>query len=208
MDQLIHRILKASWSLKIGVIAGLSALLTLANWYFVVLPTQETTTRAEAERKRLEGEFIDKQQIADNLNEYRREKAMLEEKLQAALAELPQERAIDELLRQLNELGAGSELQIVSVEPQPESKEQFFARIPVRMRVAGSYHEVASFLDEVGKLKRIVNVNEIKLGRPAAESEKIVLSAEFLATTFRFLTPEEQSQPQQSGKGKGKGGAR
>lgn len=191
MDKFIHQILRASWPLKIGVIAGVSLLLTGGNWYIYVSPAQEQTKRAEAERRRLEGDYIDKQQIADNLNEYREEKAQLEAKLEAALAELPQERAIDELLRQLNDLGVDSELQIVSVEPLQEAREDFFARIPVKMKVAGSYHEVVTFFDLVGKLRRIVNVNEIRLGQPKTESEKVQLSAEFMATTFRFLTPEE-----------------
>lgn len=191
MDKLIHQILKASWPLKIGVLAGISLLVTGGNWYFYVAPAQKQIQRAESERRRLEGDYIDKQQIADNLNEYRQEKAQLEEKLEAALAELPQERAIDELLRQLNELGVDAELQIVSVEPQQESKADFFARIPVKMRVSGSYHEVVTFFDLVGKLRRIVNVNEIQLRQPKLESEKVHLSAEFMATTFRFLSPEE-----------------
>lgn len=191
MDKLIHQILKASWRLKIGVIAGLAGLMVLGNWYFTISPAQDEIKRSEAQRKRLEGEYIDKQQTADNLNEYLEEKVQLEARLEAALAELPQERAIDELLRQLNELGAGSDLEIVSVEPQSEALDEFFARIPVRMKVAGSYHEVVSFFDQVGRLKRIVNVNEIKLGQPKTESEKVQLSAEFMATTFRFLSEEE-----------------
>jgi len=193
MDKLIHQILKASWSLKIGVIAALSALMTLGAWYFYVQPARDQIKRLEAQRRKLEGEYIDKQQIADNLNEYRREKAELEEKLAAALLELPQEAAIDELLRQLHELGSNAALQIVAIEPQAEAKEEFFARIPVRMRVSGSYHEVLTFLDEVGRMKRIVNVSGIQLDKPAMNNEKVVLEASFLATTFRFLTPEEMA---------------
>lgn len=203
MDKLIHQILKASWSLKIGVIAALSALITLGSWYLYVKPAQGETQRLEVERKKLEGEYIDKQQIADNLNEYRREKAELEEKLAQALTELPQEAAIDELLRQLHELATTSELRIDSIEPMDETKEAFFARIPVRMKVSGTYHEVLTFLDEVGRLKRIVNVAGINLGSPAIENDRVLLSADFLATTFRFLSEEEmKGAKKKSGKKK------
>lgn len=206
MDKLIHQILKASWSLKIGVVAVISALMTLGSWYFFVKPAQEQTQRLESERRRLEGEYIDKQQIADNLNEYRREKAELEEKLEEALMELPQEAAIDELLRQLHELGTAAELQIVSIEPQDETKEEFFARIPVKMTVSGSYHEILTFLDEVGRMKRIVNVAEIQLAAPAVRDDKVILAANFLATTFRFLSPEEmEANAKKSAKGKKRG---
>lgn len=203
MDKLIHQILNASWSLKIGVVAALSALITLGSWYFYIKPAQEKTVKLEADRKKLEGEFIDKQQIANNLNEYRREKAELEEKLAEALTELPQEAAIDELLRQLHELGTTAELEIVSIEPQAEAREDFYARIPVRMKVSGSYHEVLTFLDEVGRMKRIVNVSAIQLGNPNMKSDRVHLAADFLATTFRFLSPEEMEAAQ-----KAKGGRR
>lgn len=194
MDKLIHQILKASWSLKIGVVAALSVLITAASWYFVVHPAQQEIAKLEADRKKLEGEYIDKQQIANNLNEYRREKAELEAKLAEALTELPQEAAIDDLLRQLHELGTTAELQIVTIEPQAETKADFYARIPVRMKVSGSYHEVLTFLDEVGRMKRIVNVSGIQLGGPKLQNDRVLLSADFLATTFRFLSPEEMEK--------------
>lgn len=208
MDKLIHQILKASWSLKISVIAALSALITLGSWYFYVKPAQGEIQRLEVERKKLEGEYIDKQQIADNLNEYRREKAELEEKLAQALTELPQEAAIDELLRQLHELATTAELQIVSIEPQEEAVEEFFARIPVRMKVSGTYHEVLTFLDEVGRMKRIVNVAGIDLGNPAIEHDRVLLSADFMATTFRFLSEEEMEENAKKKSGKKKRGRR
>lgn len=208
MDKLIHQILKASWSLKIGVVAALSALITAASWYFFVNPAQQEIAKLEADRKKLEGEFIDKQQIANNLNEYRREKAELEAKLAEALTELPQEAAIDDLLRQLHELGTTAELQIVTIEPQAESKADFYARIPVRMKVSGSYHEVLTFLDEVGRMKRIVNVSDIQLGTPKMQNDRVLLNADFLATTFRFLSPEEMEQNAKSNKNKKRRGRR
>ncbi len=201
MDRLIHQILKASWPLKIGVVAGLSALMTLGSWYFLVHPARSETVKLENRRRKLEGEYIDKQQIANNLNEYRREKAELEAKLAEALTELPQEAAIDDLLRQLHELGTQAELQIVTIEPHAESKDEFYARIPVRMKVSGSYHEIVSFLDEVGRMKRIVNVSGIQLANPTMRNDRVVLAADFTATTFRFLNQEEMEAKKSAAKG-------
>lgn len=191
MERLIDSILKATWGAKIGVVLAIAVVATGLNWYVLTDDLQMQIERTEGQRKQLEGDFIDKKQIADNLNEYRRQKELLEQKLEAALQELPQDKAIDELLRQVNDVGVKAGLEITAVEPQAEAKEQFFARIPVRMKVAGNYHEIAVFFDSVGKLKRIVNVNDIKFANPTRRNEKMVLAAEFKATTFRFLKPEE-----------------
>lgn len=203
MEQFLNQVLRASWPIKIGVISGLALLLTAGTWYFSVEPTRQQIERAEEERKRLEEDYIDKQQIADNLNEYRKQKAELEEKLQETLAELPHEKAIDELLRQLDEVGVASGLQILSVHPQAEQVAEFFARIPIKMRVSGNFHDVASFFDEVGKLKRIVNVSDIQFSRPTTQADKVILTAEFTATTFRYLDPSEIKK-KKSAKGRGR----
>lgn len=191
MEQLIDKVVKATWGAKIAALMGIAVLVTGLNWYMFTDDLQTKIVSTEETRKRLEGDFIDKKQIADNLNEYRRRKELLEQQLEAALQELPQDKAIDELLRQMNDVGVKAGLDITSVEPGAESREQFYAKIPVKMKVSGNYHEVAVFFDSVGKLKRIVNVNDIKFASPDKRNEKMVLKAEFQATTFRFLKKEE-----------------
>jgi type IV pilus assembly protein PilO len=191
MEQLIERILKAPWSTKIAVVVGVVALLTGLNYMMMVSPAGADIQRVDVQLKKLEGDFIDKQQIANNLNQYRREKELLEQKLKEALTELPNDRDLDELLRQLSDVATKSGLDIASVVPGKEAPEKFFARIPVRMKVAGNFHEIAVFFDSVGKLRRIVNINELKFGTPRQRNEKVVIDAEFTATAFRFIPPAE-----------------
>ena len=189
MEQLIDKLVRAPWSTKIGSLAAVVLVLCGAVYLLGVQPAQDEIATTDADLKRLEGEYIDKQQIANNLNQYRKEKEVLEQRLQEALTELPNEAAIDDLLRQLNDLGAKSGLEIITVEPGAEVPDQFFARIPIKMQVVGNYHEVAVFFDSVGKLKRIVNVSEVNLKTPTKRAEKIVVNADYVATTFRFLPP-------------------
>lgn len=202
MEQLIVRIVRAPWLVKIGAVVGIATVVTAINWFALIDPTNTEIVAAESKRKTLEGQYIDKQQIANNLNEYHRQKEVLEAQLAAAMQELPNEKAIDELLRQLNDLGVKSGLSIALVEPQPEVPQDFFARIPVKMKVAGSFHEVAMFFDAVGKLKRIVNVADLKFGAPKKQSEKVILDAEFVATTFRFRekAPDEDKKDRRRGR--------
>src|SRR5205823_7685944 len=124
-------------------------------------------------------QLAEKQEIAQNLNERRREMDMLEQKLAEALTELPEQKDIRELLAQLNDIGKKSGLEISAVEPGAESPAQFFSKIPIRMTVSGNYHEIAMFLQEVANMRRIVAVNNIKLGNGQLKNDKVVLQSEF-----------------------------
>lgn len=200
MEQLIDRIVKAPWPVKIGAVVGVIVVATVATFFLLISPTNDEIKRIDDRLKKLEGEFIDKQQIANNLNQYRREKEILEQRLAEALTELPNERAIDDLLRQLHDVGEKSGLEIVSVEPGSEQPDQFYAKIPITMRVTGNYHEIAVFFDAVGKLKRIVNINNIELKNPKPRNEKMVVEGTYLATTFRFRPEAAKAADDAKGK--------
>lgn len=205
MEQLLEKVIRTPWPTKIAGLVGAVALLVGAVYLLGVSPAAEEIETTDRRLRELEAEYLDKQQIANNLNQFRKEKELLDQRLQEALAEMPNEAAIDELLRQLNDLGTKSGLEIVAVEPGTEVPDQFFARIPIKMKVVGNYHEVAVFFDSVGKLKRIVNVNDVSLKTPAKRAEKIVVSADYVATTFRFLPEAEAAKDAKNAKGaKGK----
>lgn len=191
MEQLIERVIRTPWPTKIAALAGAVLVMVGAVYLLGVSPAADEIEATDRKLRQLEAEYLEKQQIANNLNQYRKEKELLDQRLQEALTELPNEAAIDELLRQLNDLGVKSGLEIAAVEPGAEVPDQFFARIPIKMKVVGNYHEVAVFFHSVGKLKRIVNVSDVSLKSPAKRAEKIVVNAEYVATTFRFLPPSE-----------------
>jgi len=77
-------------------------------------------------------------------------------------------------------------LEIVSFTPMPEQPQDVYARIPVAMEVAGSYHQIARFAKVVGELKRIVNIENLELGGPGVRDGVVQLHARFVAATFRF----------------------
>lgn len=187
MEQLIERINKLSVAAKAGILAGVVLGVTAILVYFSFMPMEEDIDRRSAELRTIESELAAKQSIADNLTEKRREMDELEAKFQAALTELPERKDMEELLAQLNDIGKKAGLEVAKVVPGVEGAENaFISRIPVAMAVTGNYHEIAMFLQEVANLKRIVNVSNIKLSKPDARGDKIVLGSEFLATTFRF----------------------
>ena len=187
MEQLIDRIAKAPPLVKFGGIAAAVVAITVANFFFLIQPIEDQIEQTVATQSQLDKQLAEKQEIAQNLTERRREMDLLEQKLAEALTELPEKKDIDELLAQLNDIGKKAGLEISRVEPGAESPGGFFAKIPIKMSVTGNYHEIAMFLQEVAAMRRIVNVNNIRLGGSTVKNDKVVLSSEFLATTFRFL---------------------
>jgi type IV pilus assembly protein PilO len=203
-QDILNSILKAPLSQKVVGLGLIAALITAGNWYFLVDPVQQEITRQQGTLRQLEDELIQKQSIANNLAQFKREKEILERRLQQALTELPNEANIDELIKSLAEVGNKSGLVINDIAPQPEQKQSFYASIPVVMAVTGNYHEVGVFLDSISKLARIVNVTNIKMHTPKMSGDKLVVSASYVATTFRFL-PEAQAEAQAPGQGQGQG---
>ncbi|HEX8436294.1 type 4a pilus biogenesis protein PilO [Archangium sp.] len=189
MDKYLDRIVKAPPAVKFGGLAAAVVLMTAANFFWVIQPLEEQAEGQRAEQRRLDLDLAEKSEIAQNLNERRREMDVLEQKLAEALTELPENKDVEELLAQLNDIGKKSGLAISRVEPGPESVGggDFFARIPIKMVVAGNYHEIAMFLQEVANMRRIVNVNNIQLGNATMKNEKVLLQSSFMATTFRFV---------------------
>jgi len=199
MEQLLDKIAKAPSAAKYGGLAGLVVLLSVLNFFFLIQPLQDQIADQENQQRGLDRQLAEKQEIAQNLNERRREMDILEQKLAEALTELPEKKDIDELLGQLNDIGKKSGLEIARVEPGVESSATFFAKIPIKMAVSGNYHEIAMFMQEIANMRRIVNVNNIKLGTPIQKNDKVVLSSEFLATTFRFVNQAAQPVKKASG---------
>lgn len=198
MDRILDAVARAPLALKAGVVAAVVVVLTALNYFVVSIPTfgpsisdtGERIARAEADQRRVDNDLIEKTAIANNLNQFRREKEILEQRLQSALAELPEEKKIDELLQLFQEQARKAGLEITSIEPKPEVSEGFYARVPIDMQVTGNFHEIVTFFDALARLRRIVNVNNISFDSPKDAGGKVTLTGKFLVTTFMFVQPK------------------
>jgi type IV pilus assembly protein PilO len=199
MQQLLERINKLTLAAKLGIIFGIALVLTAGTWYFLISDLQTRIEGLKAEYVAKSNELAEKQEIADNLVERKRELDKAEADFQAALAEMPEQKDIDELLAQLNDVGKKSGLEISKVTPAEETPDKFYSKIPISMTVKGNYHEIAMFLQEVSNMKRIVNVNNIKFVQPSNKNDKVILGADFLATTFRFKEAEKPKAAKSGG---------
>lgn len=186
MEQLIERINKLAMPSKAGIIAAIILALTAGTYFLLITDLDTAIAGIKAEQSAKEITLAEKQSIADNLNERRKEMDALDQRFQEALTQLPEKKDIEELLSQLSDVGKKSGLEISRVVPQPEAAEGFYSRIPITMAVSGNYNEIAMFLQEIANLRRIVNVSDLKLGTPIVKGDKVTLSSDFMATTFRF----------------------
>jgi type IV pilus assembly protein PilO len=188
------------------VVAGTLVLVTALTYFVFSLPfgpsisdIETRIKKTNADQARLERDFTEKQAIANDLNRFRKEKELLEQRLEEALAELPEQKNIDELLQLFQDRAQKAGLEINTIEPKAEQSQGFYATIPIPMTVTGNFHEIATFFDALGRLRRIVNVSEISLDQPKEVKGKVVVTAKFMLTTFMFV--------EQPG-GKKKGGAK
>lgn len=196
MEKLIERLIKAPLGAKVGVVGLVVVLLTVVNYFALgmnlggsIQATEQKIRKARQEQARLDKEYIEKTAIANNLNQFRREKELLEQQLREALAELPEEKNIEDLLQLFQDRALKAGLKIGSIEPKPPTTERFYAKIPIPMTVTGNYHEIATFFDSLGRMRRIVNVSDVSLDQPKDVNGKMILSGKFLVTAFMFVDP-------------------
>ena len=212
MEQLVDRMVKAPLGAKVGVVAGVVALLFVLNYFVLgmnfgasISETEDKIRRTQQQQAQLDREYIEKTAIANNLNQFRREKELLEQQLRDALAELPEDKKIEDLLQLFQDRAIKAGLKIESIEPKPPVTDRFYARIPIPMSVKGNYHEIATFFDSLGRMRRIVNVSDIVLDAPKDVSGKMVLSAKFLVTAFMFVEAAPAAPAKGAAKAKGAG---
>ncbi|OHB33610.1 MAG: hypothetical protein A2X84_14120 [Desulfuromonadaceae bacterium GWC2_58_13] len=187
MDPRLEKVLKLP-AYQRGLIL-LAFMLAIAGLfvYLLYLPLQEEYAGLEKKNNSLQDKLQEDQRIADNLPKFKAEFEKMEVLLGDALKELPNDKEIPNLLTSITSMAKESGLEVIRFKPGGERPKGFYAEVPVELKLVGSYHEVALFSDAVGKLPRIVNLNNLSLGNPKDVGGRTVLSIDCLATTFRFI---------------------
>jgi len=193
MEELIGRISKIPLVQRIAILAGLVVLILVANYFFFVSPKQTQIAASEQKIQQLDSELIQKKAIARNLPRYRVEVERLKQRLNQALTLLPNQAEIPELLQKIASRVEQSDCEMTTFEPQSEVVSGFYAKIPVKMSITGNFHSVLTFFDKVAKLNRIVNVTNISMSEPEVQNKKVVVKADFVATTFKFVETEKKA---------------
>lgn len=175
----------------------------VADWQGQV---DELAAGAEQEAK-LKEEYKNKKQQAVNLDLHRQQLREIDSSFGALLKQLPNKSQMDALLVDINQAGLGRGLQFELFKPAPqETMKDFYAELPVSVRVTGGYHDMGQFASDIAQLSRIVTLNDIVI-TPAGKDGS-VLGMDTTAKTFRYLDDEEVAkQKKAAAKSPAKAGA-
>jgi len=176
---------------KVAVLLGIFVILLLAGWWFFWSDQITQLETAGQEELSLKDQYIAKKRQAVNLDLYTQQLAEIDRSFGALLKQLPNKSEIEALLIEVNQAGLGRGLQFELFRPGAEQIKDFYAELPVTVKINGSYHDIGAFAADVAKLPRIVTLNSIALA-PLKNSETLSLDA--TVKTFRYLDEEELAE--------------
>ena len=174
-----------------------------AGFYFLLYQAQlEQHSSLVKKRDAAQVQLQKNQKIANNLAVYRAEYEKMQVRLAEALGKLPLKKEIPNLLTSIGELAKEKGLEILRFKPTGETIKDFYAEVPVTLKLAGSYHQAAAFFDAVSKMERIVNIQGLTLGGAKVVDGETTLSVNCNAITFRFVENSTNPKGKKGGKKK------
>jgi type IV pilus assembly protein PilO len=194
VKQLLTQILTLPRQQKIGILAGLILFLLVIGYFYVYLPGDDKATKLAEEITAVRGDRDKKKALSANLPRLQKELQEWDAKLKAAVAQLPDRKEIPDLLSSLSTKAREAGLEILLFRPRAENFQEFYAEIPVDIVVRGGFFNAVTFFDEVGKLNRLVNIDNIDLKNPKVGGDQVALEISTLTTTYRFLEEGERKK--------------
>lgn len=182
-----------------------SVVIAIVVIIFFILPKDKEIKRLNAEITKQENEIAKDQAKAAKLDILKKENERLRARLDELKLQLPEEKEVSGLLRQVSDLGIKSGLKIILWKPEQKKDHPsgIIYEIPVNVELSGSYHNLGVFFSSLTKLNRIVNIGDIKLTDPKPQRNEAILKITFKATTFSSI-PEKELQAKAGEAAKGK----
>lgn len=177
---------------KILLCLGLFVLLVGPFVYFSFLPKISNISALKKEHTTLETRLVTAKAKANRLKYYQDKLKDAEMEFKVVMKKLPEKKEIPALLSSVSQSGRDAGLEFLLFQPEPEQNKDFYAEIPVSIKVTGNYHNVALFFDKVARLSRIVNIDDIKMASTKGNTNLITSCK---AVTYRFVEtkPEKAS---------------
>jgi len=175
---------------KIIVLALVVLFIVALGAYFDWKDQWDSLQTAEQEEGRLRDQFKEKKAKAINYDLYVQQLAEVEQSFGALVKQLPNRSEIDALLTDINQAGLGRGLQFDLFRPAPQERmADFYAELPISIKITGNYHDIGAFASDVEALPRIVKLNDL-----AIVNDKGTLTMDAVAKTFRYLDEEEMAK--------------
>jgi len=194
LNELLDKILDQTQAKKIGILAG-TVLLVFALYYsFVHSPRSNEIAKLMDSVEIARNEKQVKLAKAANMPRLQAELRDMEIKLKEAMAQLPDRKEIPDLLTSLSNKAREAGLEILLFRPRAENFQEFYAEIPVDIVVKGGFFNAVAFFEDVSKLNRIVNIDNIDFKNPRVGGDQVAMDISNLATTYRFLDEAERKK--------------
>ena len=145
-----------------------------------------------AKEKDLKVQFERKAKKAANLEAYQQQLAEMRESFGAMLRQLPNKTEVADLLVDVSQTGLASGLEFELFKPQGERPQEFYAELPINIRVIGDYHEFGNFVSGVASLPRIVTLHNVSIAKRKTKDSPLVMN--LIAKTYRYLEQDERTQ--------------
>ena len=172
---------------KALVLAAILVVIPVAGYFFDTAGQIEMLELGQQEESRLKQQYLDKKRQAINLDLHRQQLREINVQFGALLRQLPDKSQMDALLVDINQAGLGRGLQFELFRPGSDAVREFYAELPISVKVIGTYHDMGAFASDIGQLSRIVTLNDVTIS--TQKDGNLVMDA--TARTFRYLSDEE-----------------
>jgi type IV pilus assembly protein PilO len=188
---------------KILVLLAILVGIPVAGFFLDTQGQLDELERGVNEETKLKTEYVDKKKQAVNLDLHRQQLREIDTQFGALLRQLPNKSQMDALLVDINQAGLGRGLQFELFKPNAsESQREFYAELPITIKVIGTYHDMGAFASDVGQLSRIVTLNDVAINT----GKEGILTMDATARTFRYLDDAEVAAQRRSQQAARKGG--
>ena len=161
------------------------------GYWFLWSPEIDEFDQAEAKEQELRQVFATKKGQAIKIEAYKQQMIDIEKTFGALLKQLPDKSQMDGLLTDINQAGLGRGLEFELFKPGQETIADFYAEMPIQIRIKGSYHDVGAFATDISKLSRIVTLNDMAIAPLNKDSKDGMLVLDAVAKTYRYLDSSE-----------------
>lgn len=178
---------KLPWYAQLGAFGILTAAGVVVFWYYYAMPTSADIKTRQDQLESINADIRKGQATAKKLADFQAQVTELEKRLANLRAVLPEEKDAADLLRRMQTVATQSNLVIKSFKPAPTVAKQLHAEWPISLELDGTYHNLATFFDRVGKFTRIVNISGLDIKGKEKPEPNSTITASCTATTFVLL---------------------
>ncbi|MGY8737805.1 MAG: type 4a pilus biogenesis protein PilO [bacterium] len=189
-DEKLEQLAKIPKAVRLGVVSVLLVAIVGGYWTMSYQPAQEQRAELVVKSQELQRNLNNARSVANNVPGFEAEVAGLERDLHLALKQLPNRKQFEDLLQDISTAGKKVGVQIKSIDREKEVRRDFYAEVPFKLEIEGSYHDLARFFEMVASLPRIVNVGAMNIKVDRESMTATTLQVTGMATTFRFLSDE------------------